>query len=162
MISGKRGKGFEKKSKIGGQMKNLFFLTVILTAVCALAGCGSAGTNSAQSVLKPGDVSPDKPVAVKDLIDGVFADKDAWKGKEVAVAGYVSASSGSGGKFGYALTLKNDRQAGGGDTTIGCHVPQGDIPPNVLGKTIEVKGKIDFIRDEGKNVSLKPCALVKQ
>ena len=143
-------------------MKNLTLLTVIFAGIFASSGCGASAISPGKSALKPGDVSADKPVAVKVLIEGVFADKDAWKNKEVAVTGYVSASSGSGGKFGYALTLKNDQQASGGDSTIGCHVPQGDLPQGILGKTVEIKGKIDHIRDEGKGVSLKPCELVKQ
>jgi hypothetical protein len=141
-------------------MKNLIFATVIFLGIFTLAGCQNI-TNLAKGGLKPGDVSPDKPVAVRDLIDGVFTDKDAWKGKEVAVTGTVSASSGAGGKYGYALTLKNDSQASGGDSTIGCYVPNGDIPPGILGKNVEVKGTVDFIRDQGKNVSLKNCTLIK-
>jgi hypothetical protein len=157
-------------------MKTLVFLALTSIAVLNLASCGTADSKSSgtadsassgpaalagKNILQPGDVGPDKPVGVKDLIEGVFADKDAWKEKEVSVNGYVSATSGAGGKFGYALTLKHDREASSGESIIGCYVPEGDLPQDMLGKTVEVKGKIGFTRDEGKVIHLKPCELKK-
>jgi len=83
-------------------MKTTFLLAVASFGIFALSGCGSAGnntntaaTNTGQktnatatktgNILKPGDVSPDKAIKVSDLVDSVASDKDAWKGKEVAV-----------------------------------------------------------------------------
>ena len=37
----------------------------------------------ASTIMKPGDVSPDKAVKVIELVDSAAADKAAWKGKEI-------------------------------------------------------------------------------
>ena len=84
------------------------FACCILAAACGSKTSDAVNTNApanttantaatknaetAKSMLKPGDVSPDKAVKVIELVDSAAADKDAWKGKEVAVTGYVSGT----------------------------------------------------------------------
>lgn len=113
----------------------------------------------AKSILKPGDLSPDKTVTVIELVDSVAADKDAWKGKEVAVTGYVSGTSGSGKQ--QLLTLTNDQTATN-KKDITCAF-QGEKADAVFGKTVEVKGKINSVNTDGeyKSVNLEPCELKK-
>src|SRR6185369_18048564 len=95
----------------------LFIGLVLFAGLIGVGGCNKTGTNGNTAapqntaekantaaakneepakILKPGDVSPDKPLKVIELVDSVAADKNAWKGKEVVVTGYVSATSGSG------------------------------------------------------------------
>jgi uncharacterized alpha/beta hydrolase family protein len=168
--------------KLGGQMKKIFFLLAIASfGIFALASCGSttektntaATQNTAEKTnttatkneepaknnLKPGDVSPDKAVKVIELVDSVAADKDAWKGKEVAVTGYVSGTSGSGNH--QLLTLTNEQTATN-KKSITCAF-QGDKPDALFAKTVEVKGKISFVNTDGeyKTVNLEPCELKK-
>jgi hypothetical protein len=163
-------------------MKTILFLLAITSfGIFALAGCGKTTekTNTAttqntaeeantaaakngepaKNILKPGDVSPDKAVKVIELVDSVAADKDAWKGKEVAVTGYVSGTSGSGNH--QLLTLTNDQTATN-RKNISCAF-QGGKPDEVFSKTIEVKGKISYVSTDGevKMVSLEPCELKK-
>lgn len=110
----------------------------------------------AKNILKPGDVSPDKAVKVIELVDSVAADKDAWKGKEVAVTGYVSGTSSSGNH--QLLTLTNDQTATNAKE-ITCAF-QGDKPDAF--KTVEVKGKINSVSTgEVTMVNLEPCELKK-
>ena len=110
----------------------------------------------AKSILKPGDVGPDKAVKVIELVDSVAADKDAWKGKEVAVTGYVSGTSSSGNH--QLLTLTNDQTATNAKE-ITCAF-QGDKPDAF--KTVEVKGKINSVSTgEVTTVNLEPCELKK-
>jgi uncharacterized alpha/beta hydrolase family protein len=167
---------------LGGQMKRVFFLLVIASfGIFALAGCGkttektntattqntaekanTAATKNeepAKNILKPGDVSPDKAVRVIELVDSVAADKDPWKGKEVAVTGYVSGTSGSGNH--QLLTLTNE-QTTTNKKSITCAF-QGGKPDDVFAKTIEVKGKISSVNTDGeyKSVNLEPCELKK-
>jgi len=156
--------------KLGGQMKRIcFFLAIASFGIFALAGCGKTTEKTniattkneepAKNILKPGDVSPDKAVKVIELVDSVAADKDAWKGKEVAVTGYVSGTSGSGNH--QLLTLTNDQTATN-RKNISCAF-QGGKPDEVFSKTIEVKGKISYVSTDGevKMVSLEPCELKK-
>ncbi|HEV7701743.1 MAG TPA: hypothetical protein VGO43_16040 [Pyrinomonadaceae bacterium] len=163
-------------------MRNIYFLLAIVSfGIFALAGCGTtpAPTNNtaaknaagnantaapktdapATTVLKPGDVSLDKAVKVIELVDSAAADKDAWKGKEVAVTGYVSGTSGSGDHL--LLTLTND-QTGTNSKNISCSV-KGVKSDEVFSKTIEVKGKISSINadSEVKSVNLEPCEIKK-
>jgi hypothetical protein len=152
-------------------MKKIFLLTVIAFGSFALFGCGETTTNNgtatkseepAKSTLKPGDVSPDKPVLPKDLAEAAKADKTAWQGKEVAVKGYIMGTSGSGGKFGYSLTLKNEQKASSSEDLVSCKVPEGDLPKGLLSKTVEIKGTVKDITDTGIVVRLDPCQLTKQ
>jgi hypothetical protein len=109
--------------------------------------------------LKPGDVSSDKAVKLIELVDSVVADKDAWKGKEVAVAGFVSATSDPGGHL--LLTLTSDQLATN-KKNVTCAI-KGVKSDEVFSKTIEVKGTIFFVNTGGeyKTVNLEPCELKK-
>ena len=157
-------------------MKTTFLLAVASFGIFALSGCGNAGdntntaaTNTGQktnatatktgNMLKPGDVSPDKAIKVSDLVDSVASDKDAWKGKEVAVTGYVSGTSGS---ESHLLLTMTDEQTATNKRDISCAL-QGVKSADVFTKTIEVKGKISSSNtdSEFKNVNLEPCELKK-
>lgn len=157
-------------------MKTTFLLAVASFGIFALSGCGSAGdnTNSASTntgqktnatatktgnILKPGDVSPDKAIKISDLVDSVASDKDAWKGKEVAVTGYVSGTSGSESRL---LLTMTDEQTATNKRDISCAL-QGVKSADVFTKTIEVKGKISSsnMDSEFKSVNLDPCELKK-
>src|ERR1043166_342402 len=158
----------------GGQMKRPFLLAIASFGILVLAGCGktpsntntTATQNSGQkantattNILKPDDVSPDKAVKVSDLVDSMAADKDAWKGKEVAVNGYVAGKSGSESHLLLAMT---DTQTGTNKREISCAL-QGVKSADVFTKTIEVKGKINSSNMDGefKSVNLEPCELKK-
>jgi hypothetical protein len=157
-------------------MKTTFLLAVASFGIFALSGCGNAGdntntaaTNTGQktnatatktgNILKPGDVSPDKAIKVSDLVDSVAPDKDAWKGKEVAVTGYVSGTSGS---ESHLLLTMTDEQTSTNKRDISCAL-QGVKSADVFTKTIEVKGKISSSNMDGefKSVNLDPCELKK-
>ena len=156
-------------------MKKVFLLLAIASfGIFALAGCGktadntntAATQNSGQkantatgNILKPGDVSPDKAIKVSDLVDGVSADKDAWKGKEVAITGYVSGSSGS---TDHLLLTMTSGQTATDKKSVSCAL-QGVKSADVFTKTIAVKGKINSSNtdSEFKNVNLEPCELKK-
>lgn len=158
--------------------KRSLLLAVASFGIFALAGCGTttentntavpqntagkANTSTAKNeepagkILKPDDVSPDKAVKVIELVDSVAADKDAWKGKEVTVTGYVSGMSNSGNH--QLLTLTNDPTSI--NKSITCAFP-GD-KPDVFTKTVEVKGKINSVSTGGVTmVNLEPCELKK-
>ena len=157
-------------------MKTTFLLAVASFGIFALSGCGNAGdntntaaTNTGQktnatatktgNILKPGDVSPDKAIKVSDLVDSVASDKDAWKGKEVAVTGYVSGTSGS---ESHLLLTMTDEQTSTNKRSISCAL-QGVKSADVFTKTIEVKGKISSsnMYGEFKSVNLDTCELKK-
>jgi hypothetical protein len=162
-------------------MKNILFLLAIISfGIFALAGCGKTAENTntaatqntatkantaptktegaTTSILKPGDVSPDKTVKIVELADSVTADKDAWKGKEVAVSGFVSGTSGSGDHI--LLTLTSEQLATN-KKNVTCAV-KGVKTDDVFSKNIEVKGKISHVEDgEYKSISLDPCELKK-
>ena len=157
-------------------MKTKFLLAVISLGIFALSGCGNAGDNTntaatntgqktnatatkAGNILKPGDVSPDKAIKVSDLVDSVASDKDAWKGKEVAVTGYVSGTSGS---ESHLLLTMTDEQTATNKRDISCAL-QGVKSADVFTKTIAVKGKISSSNTDGefKSVNLEPCELKK-
>ena len=163
-------------------MKKIFFLLAIASfGIFALAGCGkttektdtaatqntagkanTAATKNeepAKNILKPGDVSPDKAIKIPELVDSVAADKDAWKGKEVAVTGYVSGTSGSTDHL--LLTMISDPTTTN-KKDITCAL-QGVKSADVFTKTIEVKGKISSSNMDGeyKSVNLEPCELKK-
>jgi len=154
--------------------KKTLLLTIASFGIFALAGCGNTSENTnttatqnsgqkantpAGSILKPGDVSPDKAIKVSDLVNSVAADKDAWKGKEVAVTGYVSGTSGS---ESHLLLTMTDTQTATNQRDIGCAL-QGVKSADVFTKTIEVKGKINSSNMDGefKSVNLEPCELKK-
>ena len=156
-------------------MKTILLLAVASFGIFALSGCGNAGntntaaTNAGQktnatatktgNILKPGDVSPDKAIKISDLVDSVASDKDAWKGKEVAVTGYVSGTSGS---ESHLLVTMTDEQTATNKRDISCAL-QGVKSADVFTKTIEVKGKISSsnMDSEFKSVNLDPCELKK-
>ena len=164
-------------------MKKTILLTVILFGIFALAGCGKATetTNTtvnkntagnantattkteepAKSVLKPGDVSPDKVFKVHELLDSIATNGDAWKGKEVTVTGFAGESETFNGKT--AVLLRNDPNKVDG-RVVGC-VLQGAKSADVLEKTIEVKGKITKASNLNGNVligmELDPCEVKK-
>ncbi len=167
--------------KLGEQMnKILFLLTIISFGIFALAGCGKTTENTnaaatqntavktniavtktdepASAFFKPDEVTPDKTVKIVDLVDSVAAGKDGWKGKEVTVAGFVSATSGSGKQ--QLLTLTSEQMATN-KKNVSCAF-QGDMTA-VFSKNIEVKGRISYISTDGeyKSVSLEPCELKK-
>ena len=161
--------------------KIFFLLTIASFGIVALADCANstvtttnttaqntaAKANTATSksdppastILKPGDVSADKTVKVIDLVDSVAAAKDGWKGKEVVVTGYVSGTSGSGGK--QLLTMINDQTASI-KKDISCSLA-GVKSDEVFSKTVVVKGKISSINTDGdqKSINLEPCELKK-
>jgi hypothetical protein len=157
-------------------MKTILLLAVASFGIFALSGCGNAGantntaaTNTGQktnatatktgNILKPGDVSPDKAIKISDLVDSVASDKDAWKGKEVAVTGYVSGTSGS---ESHLLLTMTDEQTATNKRDISCAL-QGVKSADVFTKTVEVKGKISSSNMDGefKSVNLEPCELKK-
>ena len=157
-------------------MKTIFLLAVASFGIFALSGCGNAGdntntaaTNTGQktnatatktgNILKAGDVSPDKAIKVSDLVDSVASDRDAWKGKEVAVTGYVSGTSGS---ESHLLLTMTDEQTATNKRDISCAL-QGVKSADVFTKTIAVKGKISSSNMDGefKSVNLDPCELKK-
>jgi hypothetical protein len=150
-------------------MKTIFLLAVASFGIFALSGCGNAGDNTntaatktgrpAGNIVKPGDVSPDKAIKISDLVDSVAADKDAWKGKEVAVTGYVAGTSGS---ESHLLLTMTDEQTSTNKRSISCAL-QGVKSADVFTKTIEVKGKISSsnMDSEFKSVNLDPCELKK-
>ena len=157
-------------------MKTIFLLAVASFGIFALSGCGNAGdntntaaTNTGQktnatatktgNILKPGDVSPDKAIKISDLVDSVASDKDAWKGKEVTVTGYVSGTSGSESRL---LLTMTDEQTATNKRDISCAL-QGVKSADVFTKTIAVKGKISSsnMDSEFKSVNLDPCELKK-
>ena len=165
-------------------MRNIYILLAIASiGIFGLAGCGNtagtanyaansntaAKTNSntaaspktdasAATVMKVDEVTPDKTVKVSDLIASVAASKDGWKGKEVTVSGYVSATSGSGKQ--QLLTIINDKDASI-KVDVSCAYA-GDAAA-VFSKPVEVKGKISVINTDGeyKSVNLEPCDLKK-
>jgi uncharacterized protein YceK len=161
-------------------MKKTFLLAIASFGIFALAGCGSTSENTnttatqnsgqkantattkdsaAGNILKPGDVGPDKAIKVSDLVNSVAADKDAWKGKEVAVTGYVSATS---GPESHLLLTMTDAQTATNQRDISCAL-QGVKSADVFTKTMEVKGKISSSNTDGefKSVNLEPCELKK-
>jgi hypothetical protein len=150
-------------------MKQTSFLLAIASfGIFALAGCGRTSENTntaapneqpAKNILKPGDVSADKTIKISELVDGVAADKDAWKGREVAVTGYVSGTSG--GTEHLLLTMITG-QTVTDKKSISCAL-QGVKSADVFTKTIEVKGKISSANMDGefKSVNLEPCELKK-
>ena len=158
-------------------MKNHRNLLVTIFACCIFAvACSSKTSEPANSngpasspatknaeatknVLKPGDVSPDRAIKVSELVDSVAADKDAWKGKDVAVTGYVLGTSGS---ETHLLLTMTDEQTAANKREISCAL-QGVKSADVFTKTIEVKGKISSsnLDAEFKSVNLEPCELKK-
>ena len=154
-------------------MKTKILVAIASLGIFALSGCGNTGDNTntaasntgqrtnatATKTLKPGDVSPDKAIKVSDLVDSVASDKDAWKGKEVAVTGYVSGTSGS---ESHLLLTMTDEQTATNKRDISCAL-QGVKSADVFTKTIAVKGKISSSNTDGefKNVNLEPCELKK-
>lgn len=163
-------------------MKNIFFLVTIASlGIFALAGCGSKTekTNSAATpntagkantaatkneepaarMLKPADVSTDQAVKVIELVDSIAADKDAWKGKEVVVTGFVNSTSSSGDQ--QLVTLTNDKAATQ-SKSVSCSF-KGKMPDGVAFQTVEIKGKIRDTQmgSESKSVYLEPCEVKK-
>lgn len=165
-------------------MKKIFLLLAVASfGIFALAGCGKTTENTnnaaaqntagkannaaarnaepATNILKPGDVRPDKAVKVVELVDSAAADKDAWKGKEVAVTGYVSGTSSSGNL--QLLTLTNDQTATN-RTYVTCGFQGGKPDADALfTKTVEVRGKIMVVDTGGEvnKVNLEPCEIKK-
>lgn len=169
-------------------MKNIFFLVTIASfGIFALAGCGAktaenmntAVTNTAANqnttgkantaptkteepaarMLKPADVSPDKAVKVIELVDSIAADKEGWKGKEIAVTGFVNSTSSSGKS--QLVTLTNDKAATQ-SKSVSCAF-DGTMPDGVSFQTVEIKGKIRDMQmsDQSKSVYLGPCEVKK-
>ena len=133
-------------------MKKISLLTVVALGIFALISCG----NTAEKA-NTGTVA----VKVDELVNSAIADKDAWMGKEVAVTGYVGAYTGSGGALGYRITLKNEAGSQSKNGVF-CTVPQGDVPKELVGKTVEVKGKFQSVESsEYIWVKLDPCELKK-
>ena len=158
--------------KTGEIMKKLVLLLTICFGIFMLGGCPEApkGNTSKpaenktkeekpkeEAKLKPNDIKLDSPVSVKDLVTSAEADKDGWKDKEVAVKGVVYASSGSGGEFGYVVSVKNDKDANTSENLLTCKVPKGDTPKDILSKEVTMKGTIKDIKDKGIMVRLEPC-----
>jgi hypothetical protein len=157
-------------------MKIIFFLVTIASfGIFALAGCGKTSENTntaatkneepANKVLKPGDVSPDKAIKISELVDGVAADQDAWKDKEVTVTGHVHAASNGTDtlvQMGGHSTADNARDPSLKDgKSITCTL-LGVTSADVFGKKIEVKGKVkSFMFGELKILKIEPCELKK-
>jgi hypothetical protein len=135
----------------GEKMKKIIFLTVILIAIFALAGCGRTAEKADTGA--PKDVSPDKPFRVNELVEKVSAEKDAWKGKEVIVSGLITVRSS------INVLLVNKKW----DKEIVVCVLQ-TPPKENLGDTVEVKGKISELITQGeeKAVKLDPCVIKQQ
>lgn len=156
-------------------MKEKILATMVSLGILVLAGCGmqeraknaaasnaNAGSNQGASkpVFKPVAISPDA-AKVDDLVNKAVADQAAWKGKEVVVTGYIGATSGTVGKIGYALTLRNDENSPGIGKSVGCYVKDTALPEGMMGKTVEVKGTVDRMDSDArsKTVYLDPCTL---
>jgi hypothetical protein len=140
-------------------------LTMASLGILALAGCQNAtatkNANTATSkdstagnLLKPGDVTADKALKPSDLVNSVAPDKDAWKGKEVTVTGFVIGTSGSDKLL---LTI-TDEQTSTNKRDVSCSLP-GVKSADVFSKPIVVKGTIHYIDTdtEFKSVNLEPC-----
>ena len=169
-------------------MTKTILITVISLGIFALAGCGktSEDTNTtvtntavngntakantaptkseepAKNVLKPGDVSPDKVFKVRELLDTVVADREGWKGKEVTVTGFVSPHTEKNTSGAIAVMLQDDPDKVGGGV-VSCALKGVDFK-DFLGKTVEVKGKIDGSNLEGGKLvgmALEPCVVKK-
>jgi len=160
----------------------IVLLTVISIWMFALMNCGAApektntvvnknaaappaqNTQAPKTALKPGDITPDKAVTVKELVDAVAASPDGWTGKQVTVTAYVSATSESGPKN-LLLTLMNDK-GDKSEQSMSCLV-QGsydEVNDKVFDKTVEVKGTIKHIQGAdaaSKRVGLEPCEVKK-
>lgn len=168
-------------------MKKTILITVISLGIFAVAGCGktSENTNTAvtntamngntagkantattkseeppKNVLKPGDVSSDKAVKIPELVDSLIADKDAWMGKEITVTGSVSGTNGDTGNF--LVTMINDLKKID-NNTVNCDLIGATGGNALVGKTIEVKGKIKKFSSDGKFsiLVLDPCEVKK-
>lgn len=154
-------------------MKNLILTTTIILGTFALIGCGETAKNTTavnattnansetvntekppENVLKPGDIDLEKPVAADEVVAGVYADTNAWKGKEIAVSGYVGGTSGGGES--YKLELRKDDKAKQEDGVVDCFV-KGEKPENIFRSTVTIKGTVKETRDDRKVVVLEPC-----
>ncbi|HEY6804942.1 MAG TPA: hypothetical protein VI306_15310 [Pyrinomonadaceae bacterium] len=143
-------------------------LTIASFGIFALAGCQNtvstaqnpANKNNTKdsasgNTLKPGDVTSDKAIKVSDLVNSVAVDKDAWKGKEVTVTGFVSGTSGSDT---HLLLTITDEQMSTNKRDVSCAL-QGVKSADVFSKPIVVKGTINYSSLDGefKSVNLEPC-----
>lgn len=157
-------------------MKNFGVLMLVSAIFFAVLGCGFIGerrkdsgtTNNqisvtpeppAKTVLKPSDINLDKPEAVTDLVEGVFSDTEIWKEKEIAVKGYVIATTSSAKS--YRLKIKNDKKSDQSEGTIGCYVKE-KMPGKLHKAIVSVKGKIEKIDDTKKEIYLEPCQLISE
>ncbi len=158
-------------------MNKLAIILTICFGVILLGGCPEAANENANkpaentnteankeepkeaAKLNPDEIKLDSPVSINDLVTSAAADMDSWKDKEVAVKGVVYASSGSGGEFGYVVSVKNDKEANTSENLLTCKVPKGDVPKDILSKEVTMKGKIKDIKDKGIMVRLEPCEL---
>ena len=167
-------------------MKKIILLAITSFGIIALAGCGKTSENTntavtntaangntagkantattkteepAKNVLKPSDVSPDKVFKVHELLDSVGTNGDAWKDKEVTVTGFAGDPE-SGDP---SVLLRSDPNKVDG-RVVGCAL-QGAKAADVVGKTIQVKGKIKKASNLNGNVligmQLDPCEVKK-
>lgn len=151
----------EQAKRQNGLWTGLTVAMVLVVGLVTLSGCSKNGASNVNT-------SPiaDKIYKVDELAALALADKDAWTGKEVTVTGFVLASDdpGEGNVPGYKITLKNENfVALKSKNGVPCQVPQGNIPEGLLGKTLEVKGKIKSVESQSelKWITLDPCELKK-
>jgi hypothetical protein len=146
----------ERAKHLGRFWMGLAVGMVMLIGLITLSGCSNNGASNVNT-----SASTDKIYKVDELVGVALADKDAWKGKEVTVTGEFGSYSIMGGALGYEIRLKSP-----GDqynkNNVYCKGIQGDDPKGMMGKTVEVKGKIEIVESgEYNNVNLKPCELKK-
>ncbi len=88
------------------------------------------------------------------------------RARKLPLPDYVLASDdpGEGNVPGYKITLKNENiVALKSKNGVPCQVPQGNKPEGLIGKTLEVKGKIKSVepQSELKWITLDPCEIKK-
>lgn len=169
-------------------MKNLILPIALCSLILTAAGCSQTGgsttanTNSSPTIaangqgnssaanssalasrsdLKPTDIDPSKPVPIADVKAAYIANKAAWHGKQVSVAGDY---------FGKGKTTKGEKAENfyvsitdSGRKMMGtCHLESeaseeiGEQPKDHVfrGTIVEDKGLIE-------QVVLRPCEIVK-
>lgn len=112
------------------------------------------------SSLKPEDISLDKPVPAEELRNAVFANEEAWQGKEVAVSGDYNGHSTSKLQSGdkYSINV----QSAAGDVVINCNgrkAPPADVKERRDGRVF--RGTVASINKSFRQVTLEPCEIVQ-
>lgn len=122
-------------------------LTACFVAV-AIAGCRGGG---------------EKVYSVDELANAAVAQKEAFMGKEVMVAGYTGPPSDD-NRDGYTLGLDFDPFSPI-ERQLSCIVPHGQPPKGLEKKWGTVKGTIANIHSQNymdlKSIKLEPCEVIR-